>query len=165
MLVYFQSPNAAAKLVKAMREAPSQPHEPRKPLLHPQTQNTPLDALAKQEEQIHYALQLRKLTTGWTPALREEYFNWFVTTASTFRGGGTFASSNAAIANEARGTLSDEEKTALQPILDKLPQGRGRGGRGPAAAGRGPAVAPAAAPATTPGPMPATPAAPAPAPR
>ncbi|MEO7797814.1 MAG: heme-binding protein, partial [Opitutaceae bacterium] len=158
MLVYFQSPNAATKLVKAMREAPSQPHEPRKPLINPQTQNTPLDALAKQEEQIHYALQLRKLTAGWTPALREEYFNWFVTTGPTFKGGATLASSNASIANEARATLSEEEKTALQPILDKLPQGgRGRGGRGPT-------TAPTPAPAATPVPMPAAPV-PTPAPR
>ena len=135
LLVYLQSPNAASKLVKAMREAPSKPHTPRVPLINPQTQATPLDALAKQEEQIHYALQLRKLTAGWTPALREEYFDWFVTTAPNLRGGNTFASSNAGIANDARATLSEAEKTALQPILDKLPQGRGRGG-GPA--GRGP---------------------------
>jgi hypothetical protein len=113
-----------------MREAPSKPHQPRKPLINPQTQGTPLDALAKQEEQIHYALQLRKLTAGWTPALREEYFNWFITTAPTFRGGNTFAGSNAGIANDARTTLTDAERTALQPILDKLPQGRGRGGPG-----------------------------------
>lgn len=143
MLVYVQSPNAATKLVKAMREAPSKPHKPRTPLANPQTQATPLDALAKQEEQIHYALQLRKLTTGWTSTLREEYFDWFITTAPTFRGGNTFASSNAGIANEARATLNEGERTTLQPILDKLPQGRGRGsgpgGRGPRQGGPAPA--------------------------
>jgi len=138
MIVYLKSPNAAAKLVKAMRDAPSKPHQPRQPLINPQTQGTPLDALAKQEEQIHYALQLRKLTAGWTPALREEYFNWFITTASGFRGGNTFASANAGIANDARTTLTEGERTALQPILEKLPQGRGRGGPG----GRGGRVGP-----------------------
>ena len=35
-------------------------------------------------------------------------------------------------------TLTDAERTALQPILDKLPQGRGRGGPG----GRGGRVGP-----------------------
>jgi hypothetical protein len=139
MLVYLQSPSAAAKLMKALREAPSKPHVPRKPLLHPQTQGTPLEVLAKQEEQIHYALQLRKLAKGWTAPLREEYFNWFITTAPTYRGGNTFASSNAGIANEARATLNDDEKAALQPILEKLPQGRGRrgGGGGAGDGGRG----------------------------
>ena len=140
MLVYLQSPNAATKLMNALREAPSKPHVPRKPLLHPQTQGTPLDVLAKQEEQIHYALQLRKLTNGWTAPLREEYFNWFLTTAQTYRGGNTFASSNATIANEARAALNDAERAALQPILDKLPQGRGRrggGGGGPGDGRRG----------------------------
>ena len=150
MIVYLQSPNAATKVMKALREAPSRPHTPRQPLLNPQTQATPLDLLAKQEEQIHYALQLRKLATGWTAPLREEYFNWFIATAPTYRGGNTFASANAGIGNDAKTTLTDAEKTALQPILDKLPQGRGRGaggggggrggppqGRGPGDAGRG----------------------------
>jgi hypothetical protein len=128
MLVYLQSPKAATKLVAAMREAPSRPHKPREPLIHPQTQGTPLDVLAKQEEQIHYALQLRKLTNGWTAPLHGEYFDWFVTTAPTFRGGNTFASANATIATEARNRLSEEERTALQPVLARLPQGGRRGG-------------------------------------
>lgn len=135
MLVYLQSPTAASKLMKAMWEAPSKPYKPREPLLHPQTQGTPLDALAKQEEQIHYALHLRKLTNGWTAPLREEYFNWFVTTAPTYRGGNTFASSNAGIANDAKNTLSEEETTTLQPLLEKIPQGRGRRGGGGARQG------------------------------
>ena len=135
MIVYLQSTKAATKLMKALREAPSQPHTPRMPLINPQTQSTPLDVLAKQEEQIHYALELRKLTNGWTAPLREEYFNWFITTAPTYRGGNTFASSNSRIGQDAKATLTDAEKTALQLILDKLPQGRGRGGGGGGARG------------------------------
>ena len=65
MLVYLQSPKAAAS---------GEGHE-RSAIEAAQTANatdpsanagTPLDVLAKQEEQIHYALQLRKLTNGWT---------------------------------------------------------------------------------------------------
>jgi len=130
MLVYLQSPKAATKLMKAMSEAPSKPHKPRAPLIHPQTQGTPLDVLAKQEEQIHYALQLRKLTNGWTTPLRGEYFDWFVTTAPTYRGGNTFASATATIAAEARNTLNEEERSVLQPVLARLPQGGRRGGGG-----------------------------------
>jgi glucose/arabinose dehydrogenase len=137
MLVYLQSPNAATKLMKALREAPSNPHKPRVALLHPQTQGTPLDVLAKQEEQIHLALQLRKLTNGWTLPLREEYFKWFTTTAAGYKGGNTFASSNGGIASDARATLTDAEKTALQPLLDTLPQGRGRRGGGGGGGGAG----------------------------
>lgn len=150
ILVYMQSPNAATKLMKALREAPSKPHKDRVPLLHPQTQGTPLNILAKQEEQVHYALQLRLLTNGWTMPLREEYFKWFSTTAETYRGGNTFPSSNAAIANAARATLTESEKTTLQPVLDTLPQGRGRrgpGGGGGGGAGGGVRRGPAGAPA------------------
>jgi hypothetical protein len=59
--------------------------------------------------QIHYALQLRKLTNGWSAPLRGEYFDWFATTAPTHRGGNSFASSTATIATEARNMLSEEE--------------------------------------------------------
>jgi len=39
-----------------------------------------------QEEQIGYALNLRHLKHGWTPALRETYFKWFVISGS-YQGG------------------------------------------------------------------------------
>lgn len=61
--------------------------------------------------------------------------NWFVTTALTYRGGNTFASSTATIATEARNTLSEDERTALQPVLARLPQGGRRGGPGGGGAG------------------------------
>ena len=77
ILAYLQAPTAAAKIMAALREAPTQ------------------------EEQIHYALVLRGLKTGWTRALREEYFRWFVTTAAAYRGGNTFANALRTIKSQA----------------------------------------------------------------
>jgi putative heme-binding domain-containing protein len=97
ILVYLQAPTAAPKIMTALREG------------------------LTQEETIQYALILRNLKTGWTPALREEYFRWFVDVASAYRGGNTFASSLQTIKSQAIKTLTDEERTALKPILDARP--------------------------------------------
>ncbi len=100
ILAYLQAPTAAAKIMAALREATTQ------------------------EEQIHYALVLRGLKAGWTPALREEYFRWFVTTAAAYRGGNTFANALRTIKSQAIETLSADERTALKPILDARPAQR-----------------------------------------
>jgi len=93
LLIYLEAPSAASKVVAALRAAPTQ------------------------EEQVDYAVALRTLKIGWTPALREEYFRWFVT-AENFRGGNTFASSLRSAKKDAVETLSDGEKAALKPILE-----------------------------------------------
>ncbi len=97
MLAYLQAPSAAEKIMAALRGA------------------------LTQEEQIHYALVLRVLKTGWTPSLREDYFRWFVTTGATYRGGNTFAAALRTIRREAIKTLTDQERTALKPVLDAQP--------------------------------------------
>ena len=93
LLIYLEAPSAATKVVAALHVAPTQ------------------------EEQVDYAVALRSLKTGWAPALREEYFRWFVT-AEIFRGGNTFASSLRAAKKEAVENLSADEKAALKPILE-----------------------------------------------
>ncbi len=100
ILAYLEAPTAAPKLMAALRTAPTQ------------------------EEQIQYALILRGLKAGWTLQLRQEYFRWFVDTASAFRGGNTFASSLRTIKSQAIETLTDAERTALKPILDAQPVGK-----------------------------------------
>ena len=95
--MYLQSPAAATKIVAALHEA------------------------LTQEEQIQYALVLRTLKAGWTPALRAEYFRWFVATAPAYRGGNTFASSLQTIKSQAMATLTREERVALEPILKARP--------------------------------------------
>ena len=97
LLCYLQAPTAATKVMTALREGPTQ------------------------EEQIHYALVLRVVKTGWTPALHEEYFRWFVDTASTYRGGNTFQSSLRTMKELAVANLSEEERAALKPVLDAQP--------------------------------------------
>jgi putative heme-binding domain-containing protein len=100
ILSYLQAPTTAVKVMAALREAPTQ------------------------EEKIQYALVLRGLKAGWTPALREEYFRWFVTEAASYRGGNTFANALTTIKNQAIETLTDDERRALTPILAARPDQR-----------------------------------------
>jgi putative heme-binding domain-containing protein len=93
LLIYLEAPSAATKTIAALRSAPTQ------------------------EEQVDYAVVLRVLKTGWTPALREEYFRWFIG-AENFRGGNTFASSLRRAKTDAVEGLSEEQKTMLKPILE-----------------------------------------------
>ncbi|TWT52068.1 Cytochrome c [Thalassoglobus neptunius] len=99
VLIYLQSPQAAAKGVALLNNAPSQ------------------------EEQILYAKSLRHLQAGWTPELQEQYFNWFVK-ASGYRGGASFGMFVNNIKEEAVAHLNEEEKTRLEPILTKKPEGQ-----------------------------------------
>ena len=98
LLIYLQDPGAAAKVIANLKRAPAQ------------------------QEQIEYVLALRTLKVGWTPALREDYFRWFVDKAPNYRGGNTFASSIRTIKNEAVKGLTDAEKTSLKAILDAKPK-------------------------------------------
>jgi putative heme-binding domain-containing protein len=97
ILVYLEAPPAAAKIMAALRDAPTQ------------------------EEQIHYALVLRGLKTGWSRPLREEYFRWFVTDAAAYRGGNTFANALRTIKTQATKSLADADRSALKPILNARP--------------------------------------------
>ena len=93
-LVYLQSPNVAAKALDLMAAAPAQ------------------------EEQIEYARSLRMLTAGWTLPLRTAYFEWFLK-AANYRGGASFSKFIEFIRTDALKTLSDEEREALKPVLEK----------------------------------------------
>jgi putative heme-binding domain-containing protein len=97
ILAYLQAPSGPTKIMAALK------------------------AGTTQEEKVQYALILRGVKRGWTPSLREEYFRWFVTEASAYRGGNTFASSLRTIKNQAMKTLSADERSALKPILDARP--------------------------------------------
>ncbi len=69
-----------------------------------------------QEEQIVYAKNIRLAKRGWTPELREEYFQWFVR-AQTFRGGASFENFVASIKTDAVALLTEAEKKTLEPVL------------------------------------------------
>ena len=96
MLVYLDSPNAATKLMAALAKAPSQ------------------------EEQLDYVRTLRVLKTGWTPALRQPYFAWFLK-AANFRGGFSLAGFLRDIKKDAVDSLTPDEKVQLASILEAKP--------------------------------------------
>lgn len=96
LLVYLQGPTAAPKLVALLEQAPTQ------------------------EEQIEYARSLRMLKAGWTPALREIYFQWF-NKAAGYRGGASFGLFVLNIKKDAMANLSPEELSVLKPILEAQP--------------------------------------------
>lgn len=93
LLAYLEAPSAPAKIVAALRTAPTQ------------------------EEQIDYVSSLRVVKSGWTPALREEYFRWFQK-ATGYRGGNTFASSLQSMKKQAVDVLTPAEKESLSSILN-----------------------------------------------
>lgn len=80
-----------------------------------------LAAAPTQEEQIHYAYCLRVLGGGANLEEREAYFGWF-NRAAALRGGNSFSGFIANIRKEAIERLSEEDRTALKPVLDALPQ-------------------------------------------
>jgi len=96
-LVYLQALNAATKSIAL------------------------LNAATTQEEQVEYAKSLRMLTSGWTNALRTEYFEWFLKAAS-FRGGSSFVKTIELIRLDAVATLNDQEKTDLAELLAQTPE-------------------------------------------
>ena len=96
LLVYLQWPTTAAKSVALLNKA------------------------SNQEEQITYAMALRKLNTGWTTDLRRQYLEWFHK-AANYRGGANFGMFMADIKKDATDALSDQEKIALKNVLEKEP--------------------------------------------
>jgi putative heme-binding domain-containing protein len=97
LLIDLEAPSAAPKVVAALQAAPTQ------------------------QEQVDYAVALRGVKTGWTPALRDAYFKWF-NLAEAYRGGNTFASSLRRAKSDALDLLSEEEKAALKPVLEARAQ-------------------------------------------
>ncbi|MGD9854013.1 MAG: c-type cytochrome [Planctomycetaceae bacterium] len=82
-----------------------------------------VDALARartQEDQIHYALVLKDLESGWTMEARRAYFAWFHQ-AAAHRGGMSFGGFLENIRTEALATLTEAEKQQLAEILTAAP--------------------------------------------
>ena len=74
-----------------------------------------------QEDQIHYALVLKDLETGWTTDLRRAYYHWF-NDAAAHRGGMSFGGFLNNIRKESLESLTEEETAAVQDILDAEPK-------------------------------------------
>jgi putative heme-binding domain-containing protein len=110
VLLALDAPDAVAKAMKIVEEAKDQ------------------------EEQLYYILNLRTVTSGWTPALRQAYFGWFAKGlkdashpaevvkwfADAGRPYGDGSSFPKFIGNthaQAAKTLTPSETAALQPVL------------------------------------------------
>lgn len=93
LLVYLQAPHAAARIVAALMNAPTQ------------------------EEQIDLAKSLRHLRAGWTPELQQQYFSWF-TKAAGYRGGASFSLFVDEIKQDSVALLNENDKLTLKPILE-----------------------------------------------
>ena len=75
-----------------------------------------------QEEQIGYALNLRRLTKGWTPELREQYFKWFVL-AGSYKGGARLSNYLGDVKKHAIESVPQSDMTpALTELIKMAPK-------------------------------------------
>ena len=81
-----------------------------------------LNEASGQEEQITYAMHLRHLKGGWTPELRENYFQWFVL-AGGYHGGARLANYLTDCKKQAIASIPKAEMTpALKAIVNTPPK-------------------------------------------
>jgi putative heme-binding domain-containing protein len=95
-LAWLEAPRVAQKAMELISKAPTQ------------------------EEQMQFARSIRLLKTGWTPELREAYFQWFLK-AANYRGGASFEKFVQFIRDDAVASLSDEEKNTFKELLAQKP--------------------------------------------
>jgi putative heme-binding domain-containing protein len=78
-------------------------------------------AAASQEPQIEFARSLRHLKAGWTPELRVQQLEWFLT-AANYKGGSSFAKFIEFIRNDTLATFTDAEKATHAALIAKKPE-------------------------------------------
>ena len=93
LLCYLQAPSAAAKGIKLLEDSPTQ------------------------EGQIDLVRSLRFLTAGWTPELRQEFFEWFAR-AAAYKGANNFATFLTELKTDALARLPEQDRTALKAIIE-----------------------------------------------
>jgi putative heme-binding domain-containing protein len=69
---------------------------------------------------MEYAKSLRCLGSGWTPAQRLEYFNWYLK-AANYKGGASFTGFLRIMKDDAMATLTPLENEALLSVLTARP--------------------------------------------
>jgi hypothetical protein len=78
------------------------------------------------EEQMGFAWSLAYVETGWTTALRKEYFDWYTVKAAKYRGGNKYSQIVGTLKQTALSHLTADERKALNfgpapaPVLDTL---------------------------------------------
>jgi putative heme-binding domain-containing protein len=96
LLVYLESPDIARKAVAQLTE-----------------DNT-------RERQLHFGRSLSSLSVGWTPELRDSYFDW-LGRASAWRGGASFPAFLQRFRADALAHTPEPERTRLQAHLSTSP--------------------------------------------
>jgi hypothetical protein len=100
MLAYVEAPGVAEKTLSLMAKTNSK------------------------EEQMGFAWPLAYLETGWTPALRKEYFDWYIVKAAKYRGGNKYSQIVGTLRQTALSHLTSSERQTLQiGLLPGLPTG------------------------------------------
>lgn len=77
---------------------------------------------ASQEDQVSFAACLRLVKGPWPAGAREQFFRWFL--REEFNKPGNLGKFIADIRKDSVGSLSEQEKLALQPILEAKPESR-----------------------------------------
>ena len=80
-----------------------------------------LSQASAQEEQIHYALCLRAMKSGWTLDQRRQYLEWF-NKAASMRGGHSFGGFMSKIREEAIAAIPEKEAESLKDVIEAKPQ-------------------------------------------
>lgn len=80
-----------------------------------------MESASTQEQQIHYFACLSHAVAGWTPELRDRYFQWYLGTGG-MRGGNSFAKFLSNFRDVAISHLEDGEKTRLGELLARVPE-------------------------------------------
>jgi hypothetical protein len=73
------------------------------------------------EEQMGLAWPLAYVETGWTPALRKEYFDWYTVKAAKYRGGLKYSQIVGTLRQTALSHLTADERKALNVGLAPTP--------------------------------------------
>ncbi len=137
LMIHFQSPSAAKKLVPLLARERVASQGPIGELLSRNSGygGTIAAMLANQpdQQQYHYAFHLRNLKTGWTLEERKTYFDWF-NKARTWSGGASYPKFLTNIENEAFANCTDIERLAVEAsgvrkpyVAPELPKPTGPG--------------------------------------
>ena len=70
-----------------------------------------------QEQQIHYAIVLHEVDTGWTDELRTRYLQWFADSSARYAGGNSFRRYLKNIRDRYAGNQSDEIRSRFKQLM------------------------------------------------
>lgn len=124
LMVYLQSPQAAQKIVPMLaKERSVTPQDLGELLARNKGYAGAIQTMLANHpdmQQIHYAFTLRNLKTGWTPALRKTYFEWY-SKARTWAGGNSYQKFLTNMDSDAFANATDAERLAIEASGSRKP--------------------------------------------